>query len=290
MTTEERRVCVTGGSGFIGSWLVNFLLDKGYTVHATVKNLQDEGETKHLRELPGAASRLRLFQIDLLDYDSLLAAIRDTAGVFHLASPCILDRIVDPERELLEPAVKGTINTLRAAKESGVRRVVVTSSTSAIIPNPSWPADVINDEECWTDVDHCKQNEMWYAASKTLAEKAAWEFAKQNGLDVVVINPGMVMGPILPPTLTSSMAILLRFLQGCFVEDGSFYMGCVHVKDVAAAHILLYESASALGRHLCVESIAQWSDFVAEVARLYPEYKMPRSFLKGGRTLFSSLR
>ncbi|CAA6654708.1 unnamed protein product [Spirodela intermedia] len=274
MADERRRVCVTGGSGFIGSWLVRFLLEKGYAVHATVKD-HEEGETKHLLDLPGAASGLRLFQIDLLDYDSILAAVRGTAGVFHLASPCIVDRVLDPERELLEPAVKGTINVLRAAKESGVRRVVVTSSISAIIPSPRWPADITKTEECWTDVDYCKENKIWYPASKTLAEKAAWDFAKENGLDVVVINPGTVMGPILPPQPNASMEMLVRLLQGCSEEYKNFYMGSVHVKDVAAAHILLYESASATGRHLCVESISHWSDFAAKVAHLCPENKVP---------------
>ncbi|MQM21508.1 hypothetical protein Taro_054550 [Colocasia esculenta] len=107
-----------------------------------------EGETKHLCDLHGAATRLHLFQIDILDYSSLLAAIRGTAGVFHLASPCIVDRVRDPEGELLDPAVKGTVNVLCAAKECGVRRVVVTPSISAIIPSPGWPANILKDEEC----------------------------------------------------------------------------------------------------------------------------------------------
>lgn len=274
--SEKESVCVTGGSGFIGSWLVRLLLERGYTVHATVKNLEDEGETKHLRALEGAASRLRLFQIDLLDPASILPAIRGTVGVFHLASPCIVDRVHDPERELLDPAVKGTLNVLGAAKESGVKRVVVTSSISAIIPSPSWPADVVKDENCWADVDYCKQNEIWYPASKTLAEKVAWEFAKENGLDVVVVNPGTVMGPVIPPSINASMAMLLRLLEGCSEEYANFYMGSVHVKDVALAHILVYENPSASGRHLCVESIAHWSDFASKVAEIYPEYKVPR--------------
>ncbi|MQL68017.1 hypothetical protein Taro_000283, partial [Colocasia esculenta] len=97
----------------------------------------DEGETKHLCNLHGAATRLHLFQIDILDYSSLLTAIRGTAGVFHLAYPCIVDRVCDPKGELLDPEVKGTVNVLRAAKECGVMMVVVTSSISAIIPSPS---------------------------------------------------------------------------------------------------------------------------------------------------------
>lgn len=270
-------VCVTGGSGFIGSWLVSLLLARGYTVHATVKDLNhDEKETKHLKALQGADTRLRLFQIDLLDYDSIVAAVTSTVGVFHLASPCIVDKVHDPEGQLLDPAIKGTNNVLRAAKEAGVRRVVVTSSISAITPSPNWPADVVKGEDCWADTDYCKQNGLWYPLSKTLAEKATWEFAKENGLDVVVVNPGTVMGPVLPPTLNASMLMLLRLLQGCTETYQNFFMGSVHVKDVALAHILVYENKSASGRHLCVEAISHYGDLAAKVAELYPEYNLPR--------------
>lgn len=274
--TRSEVVCVTGGSGYIGSWLVCLLLRRGYTVHATVKNLKDERETKHLEALEGAGSRLRLFQIDVLDYDSIVAAVNGAAGVFHLASPCIVDQVQDPEKELLDPAIKGTNNVLTAAKELGVGRVVVTSSISAIIPSPNWPADVVKGEDCWTDTEYCKQKGIWYPLSKTLAEKAAWEFAKEKGLDVVVVNPGTVMGPILPPGLNASMLMILRLLQGCTDIYEDFFMGSVHVKDVALAHILVYENKSASGRHLCVEAISHYGDFAAKVAELYPEYKVPR--------------
>ncbi|KAI8523525.1 hypothetical protein RHMOL_Rhmol13G0081000 [Rhododendron molle] len=237
--------------------------------------VNDEKETKHLESLEGAESRLRLFQIDLLDYDSLVAAVNGATGVFHLASPCIVDEVKDPENELLAPAIKGTNNVLTAAKELGVRRVVVTSSISAITPSPYWPADKVKNEDCWTDVDYCKQNGLWYPLSKTLAEKAAWEFAKEKGLDVVVVNPGTVMGPVLPPTLNASMLMLLRLLQGCTETYENFFMGSIHVKDVALAHILVYENTSATGRHMCVEAISHYGDFAAMVAELYPEYNIP---------------
>ncbi|KAF5744482.1 putative cinnamoyl-CoA reductase [Tripterygium wilfordii] len=264
-------VCVTGGSGCIGSWLVHLLLDRGYTVHATVRDIKDEKETKHLEALGGAESgRLRLFQIDLLDYLSITSAVKGCAGVFHLASPCIVDR-----KELLDPAIKGTENVLTAAKEAGVKRVVVTSSVSAITPSPKWPADVVKGEDCWTDVEYCKQIGLWYPLSKTFAEQTAWEFSKEKGLDVVVVNPGTVMGPVIPPTLNASMMMLLRLLQGCTETYKDFFMGSVHFKDVALAHILVYESPSATGRHMCVEAISHYGDFVAKVAELYPEYNVP---------------
>ncbi|KAH6811061.1 Rossmann-fold superfamily protein [Perilla frutescens var. frutescens] len=269
-------VTVTGGSGYIGSCLVQLLLRRGYNVHATVKNLQDERETKHLQALEGAESRLRLFQIDLIDYDSIVNAVNGAAGVFHLASPCNVDRVENPQRDLLDPAVKGTINVLTAAKKLGVRRVVVTSSISAVFPSPNWPADKVKNEDCWTDEEYCKQKEVWYPLSKTLAEKAAWKFAEENGLDIVVINPGTVMGPMIPPALNASMQMLLLLLKGCSEHYADVFMGSVHVKDVALAHILVYENTSATGRHLCVEAISHYGDFAAKVAELYPEYNIPK--------------
>ncbi|KAK7385570.1 hypothetical protein VNO78_31295 [Psophocarpus tetragonolobus] len=272
----EKVVCVTGGSGAIGSWLVHLLLDRGYTVHATVQNLNDEAETKHLQALHGASTRLRLFQIDLLLYDTILSAVRGCAGVFHLASPCTVDKIHDPQKEVLDPAIKGTQNVLMAAKEAGVRRVVITSSISSIHPSPNWPGDVAKTEECWTDIEYCKQKGLWYPLSKTLAEKAAWDFAKENDLDVVVVNPGTVMGPVISPRLNASMIMLLRLLQGCAETYEDFFIGSVHFKDVALAHILVYENKSATGRHMCLEAISHYGDFVAKVAELYPEYNVPK--------------
>ncbi|XVF05794.1 hypothetical protein REPUB_Repub05bG0203300 [Reevesia pubescens] len=205
MSKPGEVVCVTGASGSIGSWLVKLLLDRGYNIRH-----QDEKETKHLESLDGAESRLRLFRIDLLDYDSIDAS------------------------------------------------------------------DKIKTEDCWTNIEYCKQNELWYPISKLLAEIAAWEFSKEKGLDVVVVNPipDTVMGPNIPPNLNASMVILLRLLQGCKETYQDFSIGFVHYKDVALAHILVYENKSATGRHICVEAISHYGDFVAKVAELYPEYIM----------------
>ncbi|XP_039849759.1 phenylacetaldehyde reductase-like [Panicum virgatum] len=268
-------VCVTGGSGFIGSWLVRLLLDRGYTVHATVKNLDDEGETKHLQGLAGADTRLRLFQLDLLDPDSVRLAIDGARGVFHLASPVTL-QTEDPEKELLEPAVKGTLNVLRAAKDCGAGRVVLMSSQGSMLPNPDWPADKVIDEDCWADAELLKKLQLWYGVSKTLAEKAAWDFAAEEGLQMVVINPGMVLGPMLSPSVNASLQLLLQLLAGERLDLTDVYIGCVDVRNVAHSMIVLYENPSAQGRHLCLESIERFVDFTNNIADLHPEYRVQR--------------
>nr|XP_034593393.1 cinnamoyl-CoA reductase 1-like [Setaria viridis] len=261
-------VCVTGGSGFIGSWLVRLLLDRGYTVHATVRNLQDEGETRHLRALDGASARLRLFQMDLLDpASSMRPAIEGARGVFHLASPL----------ELLEPAVKGTLSVLRAAKDCGVARVVLMSSKSAMVPNPSWPAGkAVAEDDCWADVELLKKRQLWYNVSKTLAEKAAWEFTEKEGLQLVVLNPGTTLGPFFTPSVNTSLNILLQLLKGQELELDAVYTGWVDVRDVARSAIVLYENPSAQGRHLCLASMERLVDFTDKLADMYPEFPVHR--------------
>eukprot|EP00250_Pteridium_aquilinum_P009800 c18945_g1_i2 orf=390-1370(-) len=273
---QHKSVCVTGASGFIGSWLVHFLLQRGYCVRGTVQNLGDEAETKHLLGLEGAHTRLELFEADLLNYESLASAIGKSEGVFHVASPCFLQRPKDPQKELIDPAVQGTLNVLKAAHAAGVRRVVVTSSCSAMFPNPRLPPGTVIDENSWTDIDFCKEREGWYPISKVLSEKAAWKFAEETGLDVVVINPGCVLGPLLQPRLNASSGVLSNLMQGGSDPQELTWLGTVHVADVAQAHILLYESADAKGRYLCTEGIIHFSDLAEEVAQMYPMYNVYR--------------
>ncbi|KAG2557181.1 hypothetical protein PVAP13_8NG169901 [Panicum virgatum] len=258
-------VCLTGGSGFIGSWLVRLLLDRGYAVRATVKNIQDERETKHLEALDAAASRLRLLQMDLLDPASVRAAVEGARGVFHLASPVTLQLPQDPEEN----------KSLLIPSNSGIGRVVLMSSKAAMVPNPDWPADKVIDDDSWADVELLRKRQLWYNVSKTLAEKAAWDFAAKEGLQLVVINPGMVLGPFLTPSVNASLHCFLQLLEGQRM-DLDLYMGCVDVRDVPSSLIALHESPSAQGRHLCMESVERLVDFTNHVADLFPELPVQR--------------
>ncbi|XP_057841022.2 phenylacetaldehyde reductase isoform X2 [Cryptomeria japonica] len=113
----------------------------------------------------------------------------------------------------MDPGIKGTLNVLEAAHKAKVKRLVLTSSVSAFVPNPKWPANTPLDETSWTDIDYCKQNGIWYPVAKTLAEKVAWEFSKEKGLDVVAVNPGTALGPILPPDFNASLAMIVRLVS-----------------------------------------------------------------------------
>ncbi|MED6133198.1 hypothetical protein PIB30_026267 [Stylosanthes scabra] len=243
-TTDSELVCVTGANGFIGSWLVHTLLHHHprYTVHATVFPGSDYS---HLLTLhPDAHSRIKIFPADILDAAAISAAISGCSGVFHVASPCTLDDPADPENSLLRPAVQGTLKVLEAAKRTQARRVVLTSSISAMVPNPNWPPNKPFDEDSWTDVEFCKKRGKWYPVSKTAAEKAAWEFVEQHGgADVVAVLPSTCL---------------------------------VHVRDVARAQVLIYETPSAAARYLCTNGIYQFSSFAKILSELYPDFPIYR--------------
>lgn len=275
MSLASKTVCVTGASGYIASWIVKFLLQRGYTVKATVRFPDDPKRTEHLLSLAGAKERLHLFKADLLQEGSFDSVVDGCEGVFHTASP-FYHNVKDPQAELIDPAVKGTLNVLGScAKTPTVRRVVLTSSIAAVSYNgkPRTP-EVVVDETWWSNPDFCKEMEMWYVLSKTLAEEAAWEFVKQKGIDMVTINPAMVIGPLLQPTLNTSSAAILNLINGSETYPNHSF-GWINVKDVANAHILALENPSAEGRYCLVERVAHYSEIVKKLLELYPTLRLP---------------
>ncbi|KAL2329223.1 hypothetical protein Fmac_022650 [Flemingia macrophylla] len=273
--SNGKVVCVTGASGFIASWIVNFLLQRGYIVRATVRNPYDEKKVQHLHKLEGAKERLQLFKADLLDEGSFDFAVKGCDGVFHTASP-FYHNVKDPQAELIDPAVKGTLNVLKSCvKSSSVKRVVLTSSIAAVAYNdrPKTP-QVVVDETWFSDPEYCRDLKKWYVLSKTLAEEAAWKFAKENRLDLVSLNPAMVVGPLLQAELNTSSAAVLNLINGSETFPNKSY-GWINVKDVAKSHIQAYEISSASGRYSLVERVAHFSHVVMILRDLYPTIQIP---------------
>ncbi|KAH9602285.1 hypothetical protein KSS87_015446 [Heliosperma pusillum] len=275
MSGEEKVVCVTGASGYIASWIIKLLLLRRYTVHAALRSPNEASKTKHLRELEGAKDRLHFFKADLLQDSSFDAAISGCHAVFHTASPVIFS-IKHPQVDVLDPAINGTLNVLTSCtKFPSVARVILTSSVAAVVnlDRPRAP-HVVVDETWFSDSDLCNKNAKWYALSKTLAEEAAWKFAKLNNLHLISINPAMVLGPMLQPTLNQSVAIISNIINGA-KSYGNVTFGWVHVKDVANAHILALEVPSAQGRYCLVETVAHMSQIVEMLRQLYPSLTLP---------------
>ncbi|CAH8384004.1 unnamed protein product [Eruca vesicaria subsp. sativa] len=264
-------VCVTGASGYIASWIVKLLLLRGYTVKATVRDPKDQKKTDHLLALDGARERLQLFKANLLEEGSFEQAIDGCVAVFHTASPVKITA-TDPQAELIEPAVKGTINVLKTCtKMSSVKRVILTSSMATLL-SPKFPLgpNVLLDETTFSDPSVCEKEKQWYILSKTLAESAAWQFAKDNNLDLIVMNPGLVIGPILQPTINFSVDVVVDFIKGKNTLNRRYHR-LVDVRDVALAHVMALETPSANGRYILDAPIVTTEDIEKTLREFFPD-------------------
>ncbi|KAL1340378.1 hypothetical protein HN51_026774 [Arachis hypogaea] len=278
-SAAKKKICVTGAGGFLASWVVKFLLSKGYIVHGTVRQPGDE-KYAHLMKLEGASENLKLFKADLLSYESVQSAIAGCNAVFHVACPVPSTTSTNPEVEMIEPAVKGTTNVLEASLEAKVERVIYVSSVAAAFMNPNFPNDKVIDESCWSDKDYCRKTNNWYCFSKTEAEEQALDFAKRTGLDVVSICPTLVLGPILRSSIVNaSSLVLLKILKGCESLENK-HRWIVDVRDVADAILLAYEKPEAEGRYICTSHPVKAKDMVEKLKSKYPNYNYPTNFVE----------
>ena len=248
---SDLRVCVTGASGFVASWLVRELLERGVTVRGTVRRV---AFADHLRALPGAVDRLELVEADLTVPGSFEPAVRGCAAVFHTASPYVI-QVDDPQRDLVDPAVNGTLDVLRACAKAGdVARVVLTSSMAAVTDEPD-ERRVLTEAD-WNEKSTLQRNP--YYLSKTMAERAAWTYVEREtpSFDLVAMNPFMIMGPSLGPGLNVSNKIITDMVNGVYPGILSMTWGIVDVRDVAHAHVRAAEVQAAHGRYLLVQEPA----------------------------------
>ncbi|GAC1500548.1 MAG: aldehyde reductase [Steroidobacteraceae bacterium] len=229
-------VLVTGGTGFIGSHVILQLLAAGHRVRTTVRSLEREGDVRAMLKEGGAepGHRLSLLAADLESDAGWLEAVAGCEYVLHVASP-FPSNATQREEELIVPARAGTLRVLRASRAAGVKRVVLTSSFAAIGYGQK-PRTAQFDETDWTDPD---SGVAAYVKSKTLAERAAWEFISREGgaLELSVVNPVAVFGPVLGPDYATSILLLRRLLDGGIPGCPQLYFGVVDVRDVADLHL-----------------------------------------------------
>jgi nucleoside-diphosphate-sugar epimerase len=247
-------VLVTGGSGFIGSHLILQLVAACQEVRTTVRNLRREGDVRSMLLEGGcdAGDRLRFFAADLEDDKGWAEAITGCDYVLHVASP-FPARVPKHEDELIRPAREGTLRVLRAARDAGVKRVVMTSSFAAIgYGHPEQTASF--DETSWTDPNG--GDVLPYAKSKTLAERAAWDFIAREGggMELAVVNPVGVFGPVLGPDYATSILLVQRMMDGAMPGCPQLWFGAVDVRDVADLHVRAMTDPAAKGERFLAVS------------------------------------
>ncbi len=287
MNTIDRTkpVLVTGGTGYLASWIVKQLLDQGIEVRTTVRNLAQKDKYAHLTALAVKSKGiLQFFEADLMKKGSFSDAMDGCELVIHTASPFIISGIKNAQKELVEPALEGTRNVLESVNATeSVKRVVLTSSVAAIYGDA---IDIqktekgIFTEENWnltSSADH-----QPYPYSKTVAEKLAWSISeKQSRWDLLVINPGFIIGPSLSKrTDSTSIELMIQLATGKFktgVPSGDMIF--VDVRDVAKAHILAGFTPNASGRHICTSAEKSFLDLANVIRAEYPEFPLPKKFV-----------
>jgi nucleoside-diphosphate-sugar epimerase len=287
MSTEQTQtVLVTGATGYLASWAIKQLLEQGQTVHATVRDVNARSKHQHLLDIAeNASGTLSLFSADLLTEGSFAEAMVGCDTVIHMASPFVISGITDPQQQLIKPAEEGTRNVLaQVDKTETVKRVVLTSSVAAIYGDAIDLLDTqqgIFTEAHWNTtsrVDH-----QPYSLSKTLAERLAWKMSEaQSRWDLVVINPGFIMGPSLTNRKDSTSIGFMRGLLKGQYKSGApdLAFGLVDVRDVANAHIQAAFRSEASGRHILVASSPSVSDMASALREEFGrKYALPKSSL-----------
>ncbi|NQT60430.1 MAG: NAD-dependent epimerase/dehydratase family protein [Bacteroidetes bacterium] len=284
MDKKQAPVLVTGGSGYIASWIIVKLLEQGYSVHTTVRDPENSDKTAFLRNLADTYSdKLFLFKADLLEPNSFTEAMSGCSAVMHTASPFVNNTVKNPIEEIINPAVKGTANVLETAcRIKSIKRIVFTSSVAAIFTDNS---ELVHNNIESINEDHWNETASFtyqpYSYSKTLAEKRAWEIAvSQDNWDLVVMNPAFVLGPsLLKRTDGVSANFIQRVLNGQLkFGTPDLHFGIVDVRDVADAHIRGLENLSAAGRHILSSETASFIKIAKIIKKQYGKKVKIRSF------------
>src|SRR3954466_15802175 len=290
---SDQLVLVTGGSGFIGAHCIRRLHEDGYRVRTTVRSLSREPE---VRAMVGDGP-LEVVAADLTADAGWAEAVAGCSYVLHVASPFPLAQ-PKHEDDLIVPARDGALRVLRAARDAGVRRVVLTSSFAAIGYGHGHP-DKFYDETSWTEVDG--PGVSAYAKSKTVAERAAWDFVDGDGQppELAVVNPVAVLGPLLGPDASTSIELVKRLLDGSRPGTPKGAHGLVDVRDVADLHVRAMKAPEAAGERFLaigedfrwISEIGAWlREALPERAKKIPKRELPNPLVRLAALFDGSLR
>lgn len=270
------KVLVTGATGYIAKHIILQLLERGYSVRGSVRNLSRGDNVRmsmrqHISDTINLDEKLEFVALDLNQDDGWDAAMQGIDVLLHTASPVPVAQPKD-SNILIKPAVDGTLRALTAANKAGVKRVVMTSSVAAIMHSAAPNNGRAYNEQDWSDLNYATPTA--YTKSKTLAERAAWDYVQNDAvnIDLTVINPGFVFGAPLDNVIGASVSIVQRIL--CRKDPAVPNLGfvCVDVRDIALMHINAIETQASFGkRYMGVGQFMWFADIVETIKQAFPE-------------------
>ncbi len=267
-------ILVTGASGFVGKWCVVKLLEKGYCVRGTIRSDAKAAQVRNtVGKLVGAdaASRLELVKADILSDAGWTEAMTGVSAVLHVATAIRGDEPRD-QSLVIRPAIEGTARVLKFAHERGIRRVVLTSSIATVgYGHGQTSGTRTYDETYFTNLEAMRWN--WaYCIGKTKAERAAWEYAKANGMELTTIHPGAIIGPALDDDASISVGLVSGLLDNSTPALPSNGFSIIDVRDVADMHVAALEHPEAIGlRYLATAEYMPFPQVAKVLQELYPE-------------------
>ncbi|KAF8053373.1 hypothetical protein N665_1424s0014 [Sinapis alba] len=261
--------CVLDASTYVGFWILKKLLSRGYSVHAAIRRNGESEIEEKIREMEATEEKLVVYDVDVLDYQSILVSLKTCNAVF-----CCLDSPEGYDEKEVDLEVRGAINVVEACgRTESIEKIVFSSSLTASIWRDNIGTQKDVDEKCWSDQDFCRNKKLWHALAKMLSEKAAWALAMDRRLNMVSINPGLIVGP---SVAQHNHRPTMSYLKGAAQMYENGVLAYVDVKFLADVHIRAFEDVSACGRYFCFNQIVNTEEEALKLVKsLSPLIPMP---------------